>query len=465
MNHTLHRSRAHPALRHQAPGRLRSALSATRYLPTLLFISFFLGNTLIPPRRLWLMGRWGALLAIVGLTLITARPRHVSRWPPVSFLLTLAFFNLILLLPFSVNVVISTAKWGVFGLFLLFCGLYFGRVNNREELRQVLGPLIGFFVVFIWASVPADLFFQSRNSLGNMKGMLTFTGSLGAFLAVFGIPAVLYKIETTRDNRRRLMYGATLAVALYLVAASGSRISALGAILVLGLALIRWKGLNSRSATAGKVLLILFALLMVPGQQQRIKAFIYKYPGSTTLEDARGSYWRATKSAFRARPWTGSGLGVQAQQQEVKSRLSFVSTGRFREQGSSYLGMLEELGILGATPLFGVFLLIAFKNGWFLLRSKDPLHLFFARSVACGLLWGVAGNYLLYLGGAFSILLFYSIFLQERLTQLERHERVALRRREQAAYWRRVKSGGLGALGPAPAFFAAVTPAYRKTSR
>lgn len=425
----------------RAIGR-RPALRLTRYLPTLLFLAFFLGNTRIPPARLWLSGRWPALLAIFGLTLLTARSRHLRRWPTASLLYVLFFCSVISYQPLSSNPPISIAKWLVFFLFLLFCSLFYARVNSREDALQSLRPLISFFLIFIWIAVPAAFYFPQRSAYGHMHSFLTFSGSLGAFLVLFGIPAVMYRLETARNREQWLLQLATLVLAVYIIYASGSRASAFGAILVLGIALLRWKGLGGGALQwkglgggAGlfaKVLIIIGAILLAPGEGDRLKAFLYKYPTAGGVLESRIPYWQDTTAAFQKRLWLGAGFGVQ--EQLAGSELGFTSPTGFREQGSSYLGMLEELGILGATPLLVLLLITGLKNGWLLLRSNDPLKLLLARGIIAGLVWGISCNYLLYLGGAFSILFFFSVFLQERIAQIEKYQRLTLRGKSLPAY-------------------------------
>ena len=166
---------------------------------------------------------------------------------------------------------------------------------------------------------------------------------------------------------------------------------------------------------------MLAAALVIPGQRERVQAFVYKYEGTTSVLESRARYWEQTKDSFRRRPLTGSGFGVQEQQ--AGAELSYASRGAFREQGSNYLGMLEEIGLLGSTPFFIFFIVVGFRNMIILLRSRDPLRILLARSIVAGLIWGVSENYLLYLGNAASIIFFCSFFLQERLGQLGRYER------------------------------------------
>ena len=88
----------------------------------------------------------------------------------------------------------------------------------------------------------------------------------------------------------------------------------------------------------------------------------------------------------------------------------------------------------GSVPFFLLLVPVAFRNGMLLLRSQDPIRLCLARAVLAGLIWAFSENYLLYLGNAASILVFFSLFLNERLGQLEHHYRL-LARRQQWRQW------------------------------
>jgi O-antigen ligase len=408
-------------------------------LPALLFLAFFASNTQIGPwNTLMLRGRWPALLAICGLAfLLSSAPGRGPRQPPPLVLALLGAFAAVgVTLPYSSNPLISGAKWGVFLIFLLFCALYFGAIRDRNEAVRTIEPLSWIFVIFIWTTPLGVMFFyQKLVFLGYVNGYLRFPNALGQFLVLFGLPVVLYRLETARGTKSRLFFGATTLLALYYTFACGSRTSGFIAILFLGIAFLRWRGLRGRFGTPFKVIAVLGAFLLLPGYQDQILTFVYKYPGVHSLLESRADYWAATEQSFGSRPWFGSGFGVQEAQAEAE--LSFETRGEFREQGNAYLGMLEEVGMMGAVPVFLVLVAIGFRYGLLLVRTRDPLDRLFSRSVIAGLLWGMSENYLLYLGNAASILFFFSFFLGERLLLLKRRERVAARNRALALHWRR----------------------------
>ena len=397
-----------------------------RYLPTLLFLAFLLGNTRFRPLSGWmLLGRWPCLFAISGLVFLTvvATPRRLRPLPWLSGIYLLIFVWIASTIPYSSNSTVSLAKWLVYFTFLVFCALFFAQIRRREDAVWVLTPLIWLFVGFIWLIPPSVFVFPQRlfSDLGSVNGFLLFSNALGQFMVLFGLPGCLFAAAHARSQRQRWLFTATVLLAGVLVFASGARTGAFAMVLVYGLAFWRWRSWEGQWAAPAKVAILLIALLMVPGNIDRIRRFVLKYPTATGLLESRYSYWDATTRSFEDNLWAGTGFGVQEQQ--ATSQLSFNTRGQFREQGSTYLGMLEETGLMGSVPLFVLLALIAVRHGVLLLRSRDPLVLLCSRMVLAGLLWAVSENYLLYLGNAASLLFVYGLFLGERLLQIQAAER------------------------------------------
>ncbi len=421
--------------------RDRRVVHSLRYFPCLMFLAFFLSNTRFQPlSSLMLLGRWPALLILFVLAwLITERaPRR--PWPPLAVLLVGAFICIAFTLPSSNNPSISLIKWGVFLCFLLFCGTVFTRVNSTEDVAKLIIPLSWVFIVFIWLFPPSVFAFYQplRSSLGYFNGFLKFTNATGQFLSIGGLPLIVYRLNLAKTHQQRLFFTATLGLGCLEVLASGSRAAAFAMVFTMGLALLRWKTPGSGRASRARLACLLLLVLVAVGQTDRVRTFFYKYPDASNLFESRRSYWDATNQSFRSNQWMGTGFGVQAQQAE--SSLSFSTTGAFREQGSFFLGIREEIGYLGAMPILVVLLLLTARNGFVLLRSRDPSQLMMARTVIAGMVYAVSENYILYLGNAASILFFYALFLNERLIHLEGRQR-AWRRQQQemATQWRRLQ--------------------------
>lgn len=412
-----------PPSRSPLPATVGNPIFATylRYVPLALFAAFLASNTRISPINDWmLLGRWGALFALT--TLVVASARRLPTWPATSTALVLAFTNVALTIPYSTNPVISLVKWGVFFLFLVLCLTFAGMIRHRDDVHRAFWPLGLFFVAFVWLTPLAVPYFRQPllGALGNINGFLTYTNALGQFLAIFGIPVLIYRLEAARTRWQKVFASATLILAMGLVVKSGTRTGGLIMVFVLGVAFWRWKTFRGRMALPAKVLILVLSTLLIPGQAERIRGFVYKYPHASDLLDSRRSYWDATHDSFRANPLTGTGFGVQ--KVHGANELTFQTRGWQREQGSTYFGMLEEIGLVGSLPLFAVFLLMGTKSLLVILRSRDPVRLLLARPVLAGLMWGVSENYLLYLGNAASILVFLPFFCGQRLDQIRAHE-------------------------------------------
>lgn len=423
--------------------RDQRVVHSLRFFPALMFLAFFMSNTRFSPLSgLMLLGRWGALLALTGLAWIISERATRRPWPPLVILLMLTFGSIAFTLPSSNNPTISTIKWGVFLCFLIFCGTVFNRVNSAQDVATLIIPLSWVFIVFIWLFPPSVLVFPQplRGSLGYFNGFLRFSNAVGQFLSIGGLPLVVYRLNLAKTRRQQIFFTATLVLGVMEVLAGGSRAAAFAMVLTMGLALWRWKTPGSGRANQARLVCLALLVLIAVGQTDRVRRFFYKYPDASNLFESRQSYWEATNQSFRSNQWMGTGFGVQAQQAE--SSLSFSTTGAFREQGSFYLGIREEIGYLGAVPIVCLLGFLTLRNGFILIRSRDPAKLMMARAVIAGMLYAISENYLLYLGNAASILFFFAVFLNERLIYLDHRQRAWTRQRQAAARdWQRSPAG------------------------
>lgn len=374
-----------------------------------------------------LPGRWGVLLAVFVVALVVRRTGGIVK-PSVSLMvLLLCFLNFGVLLPFAVNPVLAGAKWLVFAIFLLICLLLTSNLHSRAHILQYIRPLIPVFLAYIWLN-PLGLIFLPQPFGYGVAGVMRNPNSLGLYLVLFALPLVLYCLETTTSDWQRKLYLATSVLAVILVIGCGSRTAVGAAAILLAIGFWRWERFNGRRIRALKVLLIGGFFLIIPFKSPDIETFVYKYPDAHTLLESRTPYWDATYQAFLERRWAGAGFGIQAS--EGKSSLTYATTNSLRraEQGSTFLGLLEEVGVLGGVPFFFLLIVTAFRQILVLWFSHDPLQILFARSMVAGLVWAVAENYLLALGNAASILFFLSFFFSERLLQIHRKEKAVARR-------------------------------------
>jgi O-antigen ligase len=106
--------------------------------------------------------------------------------------------------------------------------------------------------------------------------------------------------------------------------------------------------------------------------------FVFKGKEQSGVLGSRRSVWDSTISLIEEHPWFGSGFGTTAteydsSQDEVGNFSSNTAT--TREHGSSYLTVVQGVGLLGAVPFFCLLVVIMINLGrvfkW-LWHSKDP---------------------------------------------------------------------------------------------
>jgi O-antigen ligase len=409
-------------------------------LPLVLFIAFFFPNTRIEPfSESMLTWRWFILALSTGLILLrffsTQDPLISSS--PLRFrmtgLFTMTFLWCGVSIIESVNPPLAFAKWAVFLIFLFFCGAYSTMMENRRDILSTLYPFIYFFIFYIWATLASISFFPQplRGHMGYINGFMVFAPALGHFLAAFGIPAILFMLPARQSWEWKIFFLLTLVLAFALTYKSGSRAGTFTASLIIVLALLRWKKGEDFSFLKGAVICgFLLVVLGMPSLEGYFWRFLFKYPDETDLLLSRADFWDATFNAFRERPFFGYGFGVQ--EQLIGMGLGFFTIG-FREQGSTFLGLLEEVGIIGALPMFLLFSVMGYRCTASILRSQDPLEIFFSRVVLVGLGLAAFENYLVYLGNATSILVFWAFFMRERMLEFSPPDLLAGESREEGA--------------------------------
>lgn len=416
-----------------APRRKSRRPHLLALLPALLFLGFFPPNTRLPVvSELMLPGRWAVLLGVFAIALIAHRSGAVLKMSPSITILLLCFLNFGMLLPLAVNPVLAGAKWAVFAIFLCFCILVSSQIQTRDHIERILTPLVPIFIAYIWLNLVGPFFLSETRRVYGFTGMMKNANGLGLYLVLFALPLALYCLETATRDRERKLYLVTSGLATLLVLRCGSRTAAAAAMVMLAIGFWRWERFNGRRIQALKLLLISASVMTIPYLTPKIESFLYKYPDARTIFESRTPYWDATYQAFLERPWVGAGFGLQASESESQLGFATKNSQRRAEQGSSILGLLEEVGILGAVPFFLLLIVTAIRQILVLFLSHDALQILFARSILGGLIWAVAENYLLALGNAASILFFFSLFFSERLLQIYQRDRVAARQQLRA---------------------------------
>ena len=399
-------------------------------IPGLLFLGFLFPNTQIYPlRSAMLLYRWWVLLiAILLVVFYTIFKRHkikACRDIPINYTILLFFLAYIgagASIFDSVNQNISLLKWFAFLSFLIFCSIYVSLMHDREQIIKALTPIMYIFILIIWATPLAMRHYPQGMlaSLGAINGFFVYTNQLGHFLATFGTPSVVYLLSQNQDRWKRIFLVATLGLSVYFTIASKARAATVITLVILAIALYRWDNEKmSRYVKISLACLLAVVLFMNLGFTERVTGFLFKYEDTASQSDlltSRRSNWENTVAAYEKRKTFGYGFGVQEELE--RDSQEHRTAGGFREQGSTVYGLLEEIGISSCIPIFLCLLWMGYGCGVSILRSHDPLELFLSRVFLTGLGLALVENYLLYLGNACSILVFFSFFMRARLLKL-----------------------------------------------
>ena len=400
------------------------------FFPMIIFLGFLFPNTTIYRLRgLMVLYRWWVLLIVILLIIfhkiyaiskIKTRKAVLIDYTTSLFYLSYIWAGVSIF--DSVDQKISLLKWVAFLSFLIFCSIYASLMNTREQIIKALNPIMYIFILIIWATPLAMRHYPQGMlaSLGAVNGFFVYTNQLGHFLATFGTPSVVYLLSQHRDRWQRIFLTATLGLSIYFTIASKARAATVITLVILAIALYRWDSEKmSRYVKLSLACLLAAVLFMNLGFTERLTGFLFKYDDAATQGDlltSRRSYWENTVEAFEKRRTFGYGFGVQEGLQRDSQEYKTASGGR--EQGSTVYGLLEEIGLAGCIPIFLCLLWMGYGCGISVLRSRDPLELFLSRVFLTGLGLALVENYLLYLGNATSILVFFSFFMRERLLGL-----------------------------------------------
>jgi len=302
----------------------------------------------------WLFLAVGALAGLV-IWMKTNRTKHFGLFHLVALFAVLAA-----LASASASSVPVTALLKVGSLFLLF--LYAstgGRVALAgREKAFVNGLAIAVEVLVFVASI---FHFAGRDLFGNPN-------NLGAFIGVIATPILLWSAlvaESRGERQRKYTALALCAILLYVSVCRAAIVADVVVAVVLTIALRRPR-LLLKAAFVAALFLELMAVAnpshMAEFTDSLSGRFIFKLEGSRPQQGVFGSRetpWDETISAVKQHPWFGTGFGTsdQGNDRPGMQRSSIYTTeGSNREHGSSYLALVEYMGLLGILPF--LFLLV-----------------------------------------------------------------------------------------------------------
>jgi O-antigen ligase len=342
----------------------------------IVITAFLLAGVDLPVGGIWTMGRWGVLGlgAMVGLIIVFKERRFsFGIFEILAFLAILAA-----VMSAAVSRFTSFSFLKVLSLVLLFLYSATGArvaVLGRES-RFFTGLLAG---CQLFVAIIGGFYLLGIEAMGNPN-------SLGAVMGVVAAPILLWGTlleQSTFARRTQLM---SFALAMYLTYISHARASIAAVLLACGLLCLCLR----RYMLLGQGVLIL-AILIAGAAIFRPEAFsnsvavfradvVYKGKSpSEGLLSSRTSPWQETINTIRDHYWFGTGFGTSDTGQDPTEKLGKFASSSLtsKEHGSSYLEILEWVGVLGSLPfllLLGVLLVKIFGSMVWMFRTANPSH-------------------------------------------------------------------------------------------
>ena len=344
------------------------------FFPFLIFTFLFAG-TAVPMQAMWTSARWLVLGAgvLAGVFIYLRDPSHLFGFLHLTALFcVVAAATSALVSPYPKHALLKALS-----LLLLFAYGSFGSrlaVQGRED-RFFPGLLVVSEVLIYFVAV--EYFVFHSKFFGNPN-------SLGAATGVAIVPLMLWGVLVSESSfvRGRRTFALLLALALLLTSharagITAATVSCISMCLLLG---------RYRMLVKGLAISLLIAIVVasiepppVTGVRPSLSSnFLFKGKTQAGILGSRRSVWDRTISSIEEHPLLGGGFGTAATEYNaIADDVSNFSSNTVttREHGSSYLAVVEGVGLIGAVPFFFLLALTminlvrVFKWLW---HSKDP---------------------------------------------------------------------------------------------
>jgi O-antigen ligase len=315
----------------------------------LLVISFCWAGMRLPLESAFILGRWGVLGAGAGVGFVIWMKVPRRQFGTIHLL---AFFCICAAFASaSVSLFVQMAMLKAFSLLLLFMYCSTGArlaVLHREEQ---------FFRGLLWGAEIA-VYFTALVSLGLGIALWGNPNSLGAVMSVAVFPFLFWGWRISEGGFVRLRRLVGLLLCTYLVIGSLARA---GMIAIAAVTLVYCFCLREH-----KLLVKIFALVLVAvavtgvvspetlnRQLDNFKeAMIYKGHKDEGLMGSRRQPWEQTVDTIKTHPLFGTGYGTSPTGEDPGLNFGTFnsSSETAREHGSSYMTILEWVGLLGVVP-------------------------------------------------------------------------------------------------------------------
>jgi O-antigen ligase len=381
----------------------------------LIMVIFLWSGMRVPMQSIGTQGRWVVLSAgaLVGCIIWFNSPRR----PFQSMHLIAGFCIFTAFISATVSPLLQMASLKAVSLFLLFlyCSAGVRLALFGREVRFFHGLLSGVETAVYGTAICE--FGLSIHIWGNPN-------SLGAAMSIACFPILLWGWLTSDEPVGKARRLGTLLLCTYLVHSSGARAGMAAVVLVTAVFCVCLRQYKLLAKATGFVLcLVAIAALLGRGtldkSLQDLKAeVLYKGHDEQGVLGSRQPVWDVTIASIKAHPFFGTGYGtsmaVPGQRPDSGNFSSTWETAR--EHGSSYMTIIEWVGLLGVVPFFAL-LATVLSNLWkvcvWMNRSADPRHysIPLAMVVLAGLVHASFEDWLFAVGSYLSLYFWVCAFL------------------------------------------------------
>jgi O-antigen ligase len=365
--------------------------------------------------------RWVFLLFLGLVSAFLIRKQDLARNPVALGLSLVAFYSMATskLSYYPTVSLLKSISLLLLAGFLFFVAPAIQQLHPRIGAKKYMLRMYLHFAIIIVIS--NAIFFSIKPSSsflgGRYRGWFMNPNGIGAVYGIFFLPILGYEVGKHRMGFAKLGLLLVFLSAVIQLLASQSRAgtaAGVASLLILTLGQKRWP---ARVIITGMIGLLLLAIFLENPADNLIRRFVYRneveLPGS-----GRFPVWIDTWDRFLARPLLGSGLGVSDTGFDM-GRVTFTSVGYTIEKGNSFLGALEELGIVGVTILIAALFVPILRACWRELNAvklpRDKSNLVLIAIVVAGLVNAMFEAWLLSMGGflGFSFWIFASLLLKK----------------------------------------------------
>ena len=300
-------------------------------------------------------------------------------------------------------------RFGLFhalALFAVLAALVSAAVSRYPNLAML--KALSLLLLFVYAGTGARLAVAGREARffsGLLAGCEIFVGaiavsymlgrevmgnpnSLGAVMGVACAPILLWGTLLNEKPSAHTRHLAAYAICMYLVFHSHARAGIGAALISSGLMCLTLRKYKLFVQGLGAILVLVAATAIIqPAAFSEMvstvnTSVVYKSQDPTrSLLASRESPWQAAVDSISANFWFGTGFGTTDNGQNATERVDQFSTttteGVTSENGSSYLAIVEWVGILGVLPFLFLVLAIVgktFRTLVWMFKTGSPSH-------------------------------------------------------------------------------------------